>query len=148
MIIKSQQKQSGLTVLQGVAESHSYGSSIAETMGMHIVSAQSGNVLISAQPDARHLNPMGIVHGGFAATCLDTAAALAVFSTLDADTHYATVDLGIKYFRPLKEHVTYQVSGWMIERTRQLAVADAEIRDDLGKIYAKATATLMIPENK
>lgn len=135
---------SGLIMLQQLVEARSHGSSIGETMGMIAVAVEAGRIEIEARPDARHLNPLGMVHGGFAATCLDGAAALALFSTLEATTPYATVDLNVKYLRPLKAGAVFSVSGWLVERTRSLAICDAEIRDGDGKLYARATATLMV----
>ncbi len=135
---------SGLNVLQQLVKHRSHGSSIGQTMGMIAVGAEHGRIQIEARPDDRHLNPLGMVHGGFAATCLDGAAALALFSTLNATDQYSTVDLAIKYLRPLQPEAAYNVEGWLVERTRSLAICDADIRDKDGKLYARATATLMI----
>ena len=84
------------------------------------------------------------VHGGFAATCLDGAAALALFSTLEASTAHSTVDLNVKYVRPLSVGETYRVQGWVVERTKSLAICDAQVLDAAGKLYAKATTTFVI----
>ena len=72
------------------------------------------------------------------------AAALALFSTLETTTAHATVDLNVKYVRPLHAGETYQVRGWVVERTRSLAICDAQVTDAAGKLYAKATTTFVI----
>lgn len=136
----------GLEALQAIAARRSHGSPIGETMGMIAVAVEHGRIEVQATPDQRHLNPLGMVHGGFAATCLDGAAALALFSTLPLNTAYSTIDLNVKYIRPLKQGLSYKACGWLVERTRSLAICDADIRDDEGKLYAKATATLMVKE--
>ncbi|MBB4819862.1 PaaI family thioesterase [Pseudomonas solani] len=135
---------SGLQLLQAVIAGKLPAPAIGDTMAMKAVGVEPGRVFIEARPDARHLNPANAVHGGFAATCLDGAAALALFSTLAADTPYSTVDLGVKYLRPLKVGELYSVEGWLVERTRSLAVCDAHIRDAAGKLCARATTTFNV----
>ncbi|WP_260420364.1 PaaI family thioesterase [Acidovorax soli] len=95
-------------------------------------------------PDARHLNPAGAVHGGFAATCLDGAAALALLSALGPGAQYSTVDLNVKYVRPLTEGLVYVATGRLVEQTRSLGICSAEIRGADGKLHAMASATLMV----
>ncbi|MGE7991011.1 PaaI family thioesterase [Pseudomonas sp. NPDC089554] len=135
---------SGLQALHALIRGDLPAPSIGQTMGMTAVDVAPGRITLQARPDERHLNPAGAVHGGFAATCLDGAAALALFSTLETDTVHATVDLNVKYVRPLHAGQVYQVQGWVVERTRSLAICDAQLVDDSGKLYAKATTTFVI----
>lgn len=137
---------SALQIMQDLAARRASGSPIGETMGLIATAAEHGKVALQATPDQRHLNPAGAVHGGFAATCLDGAAALALFTTLPLDASYSTVDLNVKYVRPLTAGQAYKSCGWLVERTRSLAICEADIRDDDGKLYAKASATLMVKE--
>ena len=135
---------SGLQVLQAMQAGRIERSSIAHTMPMQLTSVQPGEVCMIVTPDARHLNPAGMVHGGFAATCLDGAAALALFSALDAGTPYSTVDLNVKYVRPLVAGIGYVATARLLEKTRSMGVCNAEIRSQDGKLHALASATLMI----
>lgn len=135
---------SGLQILQAVIDGKLPAPSIGETMAMKAVGVEPGRIFIEARPDVRHLNPANTVHGGFAATCLDGAAGLALFTTLPGDTRYSTVDLGVKYLRPLKAGEVYSVEGWVVERTRSLAFCDAHIRDATGKLCARATTTFSV----
>jgi uncharacterized protein (TIGR00369 family) len=135
---------SGLHTLRALIRGELPAPSIGETMGLTAVDVEPGRITLEARPDGRHLNPAGAVHGGFAATCLDGAAALALFSTLETTTAHATVDLNVKYVRPLHAGETYQVRGWVVERTRSLAICDAQVTDAAGKLYAKATTTFVI----
>lgn len=135
---------SGLQLLEALLAGRIERSSIAHTMPMQLTSVEQGEVRMTVTPDARHLNPAGMVHGGFAATCLDGAAALALLSVLDADTAYATVDLNVKYVRPLAASVDYLATGRVLEKTRSLGVCTAEIRGQDGKLHAVASATLTI----
>jgi uncharacterized protein (TIGR00369 family) len=134
----------GLQMLEALRDRRMTGASIAQTMPMQVTQVTQGQITIVVTPDARHLNPAGMVHGGFAATCLDTAAALALFSSLDANVPYSTVDLNIKYVRPLAQDVQFIVTGRLLERTRNLGICSAEIHDAAGKLHALASATLMI----
>ena len=134
----------GLETLKHLAKTRSNGSSIGETMGMRVNEDGPGRIVLDVTPDGRHLNPLGVVHGGFAATCLDGAAALALYSTLPADAAYATVDLNVKYVRALRKDEVYQAEGRLVDRTKRLAICDADIRDASGTLFAKASATLMV----
>ena len=71
-------------------------------------------------------------------------AALALFSTLETTTAHSTVDLNVKYLRPLLAGETYQVQGWVVARTRSLAICDAQVVDADNKLYAKATTTFVV----
>jgi uncharacterized protein (TIGR00369 family) len=135
---------SGLQALRALIRGDIQGSSIGTTMGLKAVEVSPGRITLEARPDDRHLNPAGSVHGGFAATCLDGAAALALFSTLDVSVQHSTVDLNVKYVRPLSPGNVYRVEGWVVERTRSLAICDARIVNDTGKLFAKATTTFVI----
>jgi len=138
---------SGLQVLEALRDGRRSGSSISQTMPMQLTHVSSGEVTMMAMPDERHMNPSGMVHGGFAATCIDSAAALALFSSLDATTPYSTIDLKITYIRPLAQNIRYVVTGRLNERTRSLGLCSAEIRDVNDKLYALGSATLMIKAN-
>ncbi|MFJ9991837.1 PaaI family thioesterase [Pseudomonas putida] len=135
---------SGLKALRALIRGEIPTPSIGQTMGLTAVEVSPGRIVLHAQPDERHLNPAGAVHGGFAATCLDGAAALALFSTLEVQTPHSTVDLNVKYVRPLTPGQRYQATGWLVERTRSVAICDAQITDATGKLYAKATTTFLI----
>ncbi|MGE8500589.1 MAG: PaaI family thioesterase [Pseudomonas sp.] len=135
---------SGLQALRALIRGELPSPSIGQTMGLSAVAVEPGRITLEARPDGRHLNPAGAVHGGFAATCLDGAAALALFSTLETSTAHSTVDLNVKYVRPLTAGETYRVEGWVVERTRSLAICDAQVVDAAGKLFAKATTTFVI----
>lgn len=135
---------SGLKALRALIRGELPAPSIGQTMGLSAVEVEAGRIVLEAKPDERHLNPAGAVHGGFAATCLDGAAALALFSTLEVQTPHATVDLNVKYVRPLTPGQAYVATGWVVERTRSVAICDAQLTDAAGKLYAKATTTFLI----
>ena len=87
---------------------------------------------------------MGGVHGGFAATVLDTVTGCATHTVLPAGESYGTTDLNIKMCRPLPFNVTVFAEGKVINAGRNLVISEGTIRDEAGKVYAHATATCMI----
>jgi len=68
---------SGLEFVQGLVNGTLPLNTMAETLGYHIVEVSKGRVVAAAEPHAGHLNPSGTVHGGLAATLLDSCMGLA-----------------------------------------------------------------------
>src|SRR5215469_4781077 len=81
--VERQKAMSGLEFVQGLADGTLPLNTIAETLGYDVASAESGRVTVTIEPNAGHLNPAGTVHGGVAATLLDSAMGLAIHSTLE-----------------------------------------------------------------
>ena len=72
----ARKEMSGLEFVQGLASGTLPLNTIARTLGYDIVEAESGRVVITAEPNDTHLNPSGTVHGGLAATLLDSCMGL------------------------------------------------------------------------
>lgn len=134
----------GLELLQLVAAGEIPPASIADTMGMDMGDVSEGRVTFLIRPDGRHLNPLGTVHGGFYATALDSATGCAVHTRLGAGDTYGTVDLNVKMLKAAPVGAALRAVGRVLHVSRQLGVADGEIVDDEGRIYAHATATCLI----
>lgn len=117
---------------------------ISATMGMRPVEVSAGKAVFEATPDARHLNPMGGVHGGFACTVLDSVTGCAVHTMLGAGVGYGTIDLAVKMLRPLKPGQTYRAEGRVLNMSARLGVSEGTITDSAGKLVAHATCTCMI----
>ena len=103
-----------------------------------------GQRRLIATADDRHLNPLGGVHGGFAATVLDSATACAVHAALDAGVGYGTVDLNVKMVRPVPRNQELIAEGRLLNLSRTIAIAEATLTDAQGKLYAHATCTCSI----
>ncbi|MFL0357484.1 PaaI family thioesterase [Erythrobacter sp. GH1-10] len=117
---------------------------IASVIPMKITEAEQGRVSFTARADERHTNPMGAIHGGFAATVLDAATGCAVHTLLPAGIGFGTVDLNVKMVRPVPINEELFAVGEVIDRTRTSAISQAMLKDGDGKIYAHATATCRI----
>ncbi|MBL4631524.1 MAG: PaaI family thioesterase [Paraglaciecola sp.] len=135
---------SGLELLTAMVDGHIPPASIAQTIPMKMDSLEKGVVKFSVRADSRHLNPIGSVHGGFAATVLDSVTGCAVHSTLEAGVSFGTIDLNIKMMRPIPIDTTLFAEGRVINISKNLGVSEGDIKDADGKIYAHATCTCSI----
>ena len=119
---------------------------ICATMGFHLVEASEGRAAFEGLPEARHYNPIGSVHGGFAATLLDSALGCAVHSTLKKGEAYTTLELKVNLSpgRWRRKPARCGAEGRIIHRGRTVATAEATLKDADGKLYAHGTTTCMI----
>lgn len=138
------QEMSGLQVMQAFAQGLIPTPSIAKTMPMTVELVELNRVVFRATANHTHTNPLGGVHGGFAATVLDSVTGCATHTALDAGEAYGTIELGVKMCKPIPFDVTLRAEGRVINKTRSLVISEGEIRDDAGTLYAYATATCMI----
>lgn len=118
---------------------------IAETLGMVDFEVERGTVSVQLTAEKRHYNPIGSVHGGVISTLLDTAAACAVHSTLAVGEIYTSLDLTVKFLRPVTvESGTLRAVGTVLQRGRRTALAEAKLYDQAGKLVAYASSSCMI----
>ncbi|GAA0782339.1 MULTISPECIES: PaaI family thioesterase [Pseudomonadati] len=137
-------EMTGLQIMQAMLDGHIPAPSITQTMPMKAIKVSEGEITFEAQADERHLNPMGGVHGGFAATVLDSATACAVHSALPAGASYATIDLNVKMVRPVPKNQAVFATGKLINLSTSLAIADATLTDKQGRLLATACASCMV----
>ena len=137
-------QMSGLQLMQGMCNGTTPMPSMSETIPMLAGEVELGKVIFTVKADHRHLNPLGGVHGGFAATVLDSVTGCAVFSMLEAGIGYGTIDLNVKMCRPVPINTELKAVGKIINLSKSLGIAEGQLIDDEGKIYAHATSTCMI----
>lgn len=142
------QELSGLELLNLVKQGTLPHPSMADTIPMQMIEAERGSAVFQAVASEKHLNPMGGVHGGFAATVLDSVTGCAVHTMLAPGESYGTVDLNIKLLKPVPVGKTLTARGTVINMSKRLGVSQATLTDDEGAIYAHATCTCMILRNK
>src|SRR6201994_2604903 len=107
-------------------------------------SAEAGAVVIHSVPGTRHYNPIGSVHGGYAAILLDSAMGLAVQSTLPAGTGYTTLEFKISFVRGMSETSgVIRTEGRVLNAGRRVATAEARITDATDRMRAPATTTCL-----
>jgi uncharacterized protein (TIGR00369 family) len=135
----------GYEQLMAMGEGLIPGAPIAETLGMINFSGERGAMTVELDPGLRHYNPLGTVHGGVLSTLLDTAAGCSVHSTLQPGEGYTSLDLTVKFLRPVTtESGRLRCEGSVLQRGRRTALAQAQIFDGSGKLVAHATSTCMI----
>jgi uncharacterized protein (TIGR00369 family) len=136
----------GLQVLQAIAAGELPGAPIAELLGFEPVEAEEGRVVFAAVPEPKHYNPIGTVHGGLAATLLDSAMGCAVHSTLPAGTGYTTLELKVNFTRPITtETGRILCEGTVVHRGGRVATAEGRVYAEAdGKLLAHGTTTCLI----
>jgi len=135
----------GLPFLKGIVDGTQPQAPMAETLGFLLIEVEEGRAVFEGKPEYRHYNPIGTVHGGFAATLLDSALGCAIFSTLAKGEAWTTLELKFNLVRPItKDTGPVRAEGRIIHRGRTVATSEGEIKDLDGKLYAHATTTCMI----
>ena len=140
----SMQQMSGLELMQAMVDGRIPMPPIAHVIPMKGVAAEHGRVVFEAQADGRHLNPLGGVHGGFAATVLDSVTGCAVHTMLEAGVGYGTVDLNVKMVKAIPRGLPLIAEGKVIAVSRSLGISEGTLKDADGNLYAHATATCLI----
>ena len=136
--------QSGLEYLrQRITDWH--GSPMADTMNMRLITVAEGSATFEAIPSPKYYNPQMRLHGGYAATLIDSALGVAVQTKLAVGIAYGTIELKVNYVRKMDaETPRYLCTGTVIHAGRTLFTADARIVDDNGKLYAHGSGTFLV----
>lgn len=135
----------GLDVLRAVAEGRLPGSPIAGLIGFRLVEAAPGRAVFEGTPGERHLNPMGGVHGGYAATLLDSCMGCAVHTVLAAGQSYTTLELKVSYVRGMTAATgPVRAEGSVLNAGRRAAFAEGRLLDASGRLMAHGTTTCMV----
>ncbi|WP_259467655.1 PaaI family thioesterase [Sphingomonas sp. PP-F2F-G114-C0414] len=118
---------------------------IHETLDIVLVELERGRVVFEGSPSRKVYNPIGSVHGGYAATLLDSACGAAVHSSRPAGQGFTTLELKVSYHRALSEASgPVRAEGKMISLGRRAAFSEARLLDAQGRLCASATSTLLI----
>lgn len=119
---------------------------IAVTMRLRPVELEEGRVVFEGEPGEEHYNPIGVVHGGYAATLLDSALGCAVHTTLPAGVGYSSLGLEAKYVRPItRDTGRVLCEANVLYRGRRQATAEANlVAADSNKLLAHGIATCML----
>jgi uncharacterized protein (TIGR00369 family) len=119
--------------------------SISATLGFWLVEVNEGHVAFEAEPNDKILNPMGVVHGGWALTLIDSACGAAGHTTLPANVGYGTIETKVNFVRPILPTTgKLRAEGRVLTQGRTILTAEAKLTNTNGKIYAHGTSTCMI----
>jgi uncharacterized protein (TIGR00369 family) len=118
---------------------------IGETLEFRLVELERGRVVFEGSPSRKVFNPIGSVHGGYAATLLDSACGCAVHSSLPAGQGYTTLELKVAYHRALSETSgLVRAEGKLVTLGRRVGFSEARLVDAQGRLCASATSTLLV----
>ena len=135
----------GLSFLRGIIDGTHPNPPISELLGFHLAEADEGRAVFTCVPGFHHYNPIGTVHGGLAATLLDSALGCAIFSTLKKGDTWTTLELKLNFVRAMsKDTGLVRAEGRLIHRGRTVATSEGDLKDSAGRLYAHATTTCMI----
>ena len=145
-LAESGARMDGLSYLRAIAAGELPPPPIAVLLNFSVVEVERGRAVFAGEPAEEHYNPIGSVHGGLAATLIDSATGCAVHSTLPAGVGYTTLGLEVKFVRPIgRETERVRAEAQVVHRGRRQATAEARLIDPATeKLLATATTTCLI----
>jgi uncharacterized protein (TIGR00369 family) len=136
---------SGLEVLQRIAKRELPRPPIGALMDFTLAEVSPGRAVFTAEPAEFHYNPIGVVHGGLAATLLDSAMGCAVHSMLPPGVGYTTLEIKVNFVRPLTAATgLVRSEGTVVHMGSRTATAEGRLVDRAGKLYAHGTTTCLV----
>jgi uncharacterized protein (TIGR00369 family) len=145
--VETMASMAGVDFVRAIFEGRLPAPPIMQTIEPFDSSAEPGMVVFHSIPGFRHYNPIGSVHGGYAATLLDSAMGLAVHTALPAGTGYTTLEFKISFIRGMTEDTgVVRTEGRTMNVGRRAATAEARITDAKGRLLAHATTTCLVFE--
>jgi uncharacterized protein (TIGR00369 family) len=139
-------QMAGLEYMDAVVRGEIGSPPIATLLGMGVVEVQDGRALFALLPSERHYNPIGVVHGGIAATILDSAMGCAVHTTLPAGWSYGSLDLSARYVRPITADTgRILCEGAVVHRGKSTATAEGRVwAEGSGKLLAHGSGSALL----
>lgn len=120
---------------------------ILVSLDFDFIEVEAGRAVFAGVPGDHAYNPIGTVHGGYAATLLDSACGCAVHSCLTATQAYTTLELKVAYHKALtRDSGLLRAEGRVLSIGRRAAFAEASLKDASGRLFASASSTLLVME--
>jgi uncharacterized protein (TIGR00369 family) len=137
-------QRDGLSALRAMMAGELPPPPIALLLGFELVEVEDGRAVFAVQPTDAHYNPIGTVHGGLAATLIDSATGCAVHSTLPAGVGYTSTDLQVRFVRAItRDTGPIRCEGTVVHRGRRIATAEARLTAG-ERLLAHGTASALI----
>jgi uncharacterized protein (TIGR00369 family) len=139
-------EMSGLEHLEAIRDGRFPPPPIAELLGFELAEVGHGRATFAVVPGLQHYNPIGVVHGGIAATLLDSAMGCAVQTTLEAGVGYTTLDLNVTFLRPMTSDTGKVLcEAAVIHAGGRVATAEGRVFSaGTGKLIATGTCSCVI----
>jgi uncharacterized protein (TIGR00369 family) len=139
------EEQPGIELLSAMRDGVLPPPPIAATLGMQLAEVGAGRVAFTLEPREWHYNQTGAAHGSVQAALLDSAMGCAVHSRLPAGTHYTTLDLSVRFLRPIRVDTgEIRCEGAVVTLGRRVATAEGRITDRTGALIATGTTSCLI----
>lgn len=136
---------SGLEFMQGMLEGRFSPPPIAAALKFELVEAEHGRAVFESVPEFGFYNPIGAVHGGYAATLLDSCMGCAVHTTLPAGQAYTTLEFKVNFVRAMTDQTgRVRAEGRVIHPGNRAATAEGHLYDARGKLLAHGTTTCLV----
>ena len=138
-------RTNGLEYLQGVIAGRLPQPPIYRLMNIRLVQIAHGHAVFELTPEELHYNPLGVVHGGVAATILDSAMGCSLHTCLETTDRYTTIEIKVSYLKAMTTATgTVRGIGTIVHLGRTTALSEGRLLGDDGTLYAHATSTLLI----
>lgn len=136
---------SGLELMTGLIEGRLPAPPISRLLSFFLVEASHGMAVFEGMPDEQMYNPLGSVHGGVAATLLDSAMGCAIHTTLKSGSGFTTLEIKVNYVRAMSDKTgKVRCEGRTINVGSRIATAEGKLSDSQGRLLAHGTTTCMI----
>jgi uncharacterized protein (TIGR00369 family) len=144
-LIETRKTLSGLDFFRRMADGRLKPPPMVSLLGLTLVEVEEGRIVFTGTATEEFYNGLGIAHGGWAATLLDSALGCAINTTQPAGRVFTTLELKINYTRPLTREVgEVRCEATVLHVGSRTATAEARIVDAAGKLYAHATTTCIV----
>jgi uncharacterized protein (TIGR00369 family) len=136
---------SGLRLLEGLRDGRFPSPPMCRILRGDVVEVEYGRIVFEGEPSEDFFNTMGYVHGGFAATMLDSCLGSAVHTTVPAGQGYTTIEVKVNFVRPLTDRTgRVRAEGKVVAAGNRIATAEGRLTDGAGELLAHGTTTCLI----
>lgn len=137
---------SGLEIMRrGILPDRSGRPGIGKSLNFWLIEADDGRVVFEGEPGLESLNPMGIVHGGWSLTVIDSACGCATMTALEPGVGYTTLETKVNMTRAIQPNSgIYRCEGKLLARGRRIITSEASVTGPDGKLYAHGTSTCLV----
>lgn len=116
---------------------------VTKLIGIKLVAYEDQTARLELRTLPQHYNPMGIVHGGILCDLADAAMGVAMASVLQEGETFSTIEINIRYFRPVKETLL-TANAQVTFRSHNTGHVECELQDERNRLIAKASSTCLI----
>jgi uncharacterized protein (TIGR00369 family) len=135
----------GLEAMQAMIAGEIPPPSIATTLGFRLAEVDDGRAVFVGEPSDGILNPLGVVHGGWALTLIDSCTGCAAHTTLPAGVGYTSVETKVNFVRAIMPQTgQVRAEGIVVARGRTIITAEGKLTDSRGRLLAHGTSTIMV----